>query len=202
MAADDAPPPPPPPAPGFDPNAAPPPPVPPVEAVPATPAPVPPAADAPAAPAVPPPAAAPAAPAPAAAPGYQPPADPPASPYAQPGQPTYATAQPAAGYGQPAYGQAGYGQAGYGQAGYGQPYGYAAQPPKGLSITSMVLGLVSVVFGFLPALAAVITGHIASKREPHGRGFWLTGIIAGYLVLGFWLLILIFYVFLFAVYGV
>jgi hypothetical protein len=74
-------------------------------------------------------------------------------------------------------------------------------PPKNLSITSMVLGLVGLVFGFLFSIAAVIIGHIAARREPHARGFWLTGIISGYAAIGFWILIGIFYIFLFAVYG-
>lgn len=90
-----------------------------------------------------------------------------------------------------------------GQAPYGQvPYGaYQAAPalPKGLSITSMVTGIVGVVFGwvwgigFLPALAGVIFGHIAQRREPHGKGFWLTGIITGYVGVGIaliWVLII------------
>jgi hypothetical protein len=49
----------------------------------------------------------------------------------------------------------------------------------------MVLGLAGLVLtlvwlGFLPALAAVITGHLAQRRQPAARGFWLTGIITGY----------------------
>ena len=61
----------------------------------------------------------------------------------------------------------------------------AAGPPQGLSLTSMILGIAGVVlsffaFGFLPALAAVITGHLAQRRQPHAKPFWLTGIITGY----------------------
>ena len=74
-------------------------------------------------------------------------------------------------------------------------------PPKGLSITSMILGIAGVVLaifsvGFLPALAGVITGHMASKRQPYAKPFWLTGIITGYvgIVIGlltglFWLVL-------------
>ena len=64
---------------------------------------------------------------------------------------------------------------------YGQP-----QPPRGLSITSMILGIVGVFFslfyglGLFPAIAAVITAHLAVKRQPQARGFWLAGIITGY----------------------
>lgn len=50
----------------------------------------------------------------------------------------------------------------------------------------MVLGIVGVVFGLFyglglfPAIAAIITGHIAQKRQPAGRGFWIAGLICGY----------------------
>jgi hypothetical protein len=49
----------------------------------------------------------------------------------------------------------------------------------------MVCGIVGLVlsfflFGFLPALAAVILGHIGMKREPTAKGFSLTGLITGY----------------------
>ncbi len=50
----------------------------------------------------------------------------------------------------------------------------------------MVCGIAGLLFslfafGFLPAVAAVVTGHIAQKREPHARPFWLAGLITGYL---------------------
>jgi hypothetical protein len=90
-------------------------------------------------------------------------------PYAQSAPSPYGAAQPAA-YGQPAYGQ----------GTYGQP-----MPPRGLSIASMVCGIVGLVLsffmvGFLPALAAVILGHIGMKKEPTAKGFSLTGLITGY----------------------
>ncbi len=93
----------------------------------------------------------------------------------------------------PTYAPAGYAPAGYApayQAGY---YG-APQPPKGVSIASMVTGIVGAVFslfygfGLFPAIAAVITGHLARKRQPYARGFWLTGLITGYVGLGISLL--------------
>jgi hypothetical protein len=90
----------------------------------------------------------------------------------------------------------------------GQPYappytaGYYAPPqaPRGLAIASMVTGIVGVFFaliegiGFLPSLAAVITGHIARKRQPEARGMWMTGLICGYIGLGIsliWIVVLI-----------
>lgn len=61
--------------------------------------------------------------------------------------------------------------------------------PSGLSIASMVCGIAGVLFsfaglGFLPALAAVITGHMARSRDPQAKPFWLTGLISGYVGIG------------------
>ena len=53
------------------------------------------------------------------------------------------------------------------------------RPGRGIGV---VLG--SFVGGFLPALAAVIMGHIAQKREPWATGFWVTALIAGYVGVG------------------
>jgi hypothetical protein len=61
---------------------------------------------------------------------------------------------------------------------------YAPAPPRGLSITSLVLGIVGLCVGWamlgLPSLAAVIFGHIGMKREPAGRGLAIGGLITGY----------------------
>ena len=131
-------------------------------------------------------------------PGYQPPAQ-----YGQgasSGQPPYTQGQ----YNQPLYSQAQYNQPQYNQAQYGRPqylgqqsyYGGTAEP-KTLSIASMVCGIVSVIMGWLvlPPLAAVITGHLALRREPAGKGMSITGLVLGYLcLLGYgaiWLLLII-----------
>jgi len=88
-----------------------------------------------------------------------------------PSQPSYPAA-PAAGSGSP----------------YAAPYqpGQGGAPKKGLAITSMVLGIVSLVLSiplwfltFFVGIAAVITGILARKRNPGTKGFWLTGIILG-----------------------
>lgn len=113
-------------------------------------------------------------------------------------------------FGGPRYGQ----QAGtqYGHGGpyapnpYGQPpgpygqqayyYGMPAEP-KTLSIASMVCGIASVIMGWilLPQIAAIVTGHLALKREPAGRGMSIAGLVLGYLCLlgygAFWLLAII-----------
>jgi hypothetical protein len=113
-----------------------------------------------------------------------PPVPPAASPYSPPpAAPAYPSAPPA-------YGSAPTGQPNpYANPAPGQPNPYAVNAgpvaPRGLSIASMVTGIASVVFaffwfGFLPGVAAVILGHLAQRRQPDARPFWLTGIITGY----------------------
>ncbi|WP_309620707.1 hypothetical protein [Salinibacterium sp.] len=75
---------------------------------------------------------------------------------------------------------------------YGPPTGQpnpsavaAAGPPQTLSIISMICGIAGLLgaligLGFLLALAGVITGHIAQRRQPWAKGFWVTGLITGY----------------------
>ncbi len=110
------------------------------------------------------------------------PVTPPAVPVTPPPPPVPPTVDPYAAstppppaYGAPAYAPA-Y-QPGY----YGAP-----QPPKGLSIASMVTGIVGVFFslayglGLFPSVAAIITGHMAQKRQPNAKGFWIAGLVTGY----------------------
>jgi len=68
------------------------------------------------------------------------------------------------------------------------PTAPAAAPKTGLSITSLVLGILSVLcFSIFTGIPAVITGHIArgrAKKEPGvygGEGFALAGLIMGYI---------------------
>ena len=122
-------------------------------------------------------------------PGYQPPPQNQGSAYGQPqyNQGQYNTGQ----YGQ--YNNTQYGQPQY----FGQPYYGRAVEPKTLSIASMVCGIASVIMGWLllPQFAAIITGHMALRREPSGRGMSITGLVLGYLcLLGYgavWLLFII-----------
>lgn len=126
---------------------------------------------------------------------YGPPYGQPASPY---GQPAGGYAQPGSPYGQPA---GGYGQppSPYGQAPgpYGQPYYGMPAEPKGLSIASMVCGIASVILGWflLPQVAAIVTGHLALRREPSGKGMSITGLVLGYLCLlgygAFWVFVIV-----------
>lgn len=55
----------------------------------------------------------------------------------------------------------------------------APQPSNDLAIGSMILGLISFTgFGIVTGVPAIIMGIIALKK-PGGRGFSITGIIAG-----------------------
>ena len=117
------------------------------------------------------------------------------NPYAQPNPYAAAPAAPAA---QPTpYAQPNPYAAPGAAPGAPQPYSYGPyvpQPPKGLSIASMILGIAGAFlsfcygFGFLLGVAAVITGHMATKRQPYAKGYWMTGIITGYAAIGITLL--------------
>ena len=65
------------------------------------------------------------------------------------------------------------------------PAGYGAAPePKGLALASLITGIASFLFGWLPLIgfptgvAAIITGVLAMKRK-QPKGLWLTGLILG-----------------------
>jgi len=81
-----------------------------------------------------------------------------------------------------------------GQPYYPMPTYLVAPEPKGMSIASMVLALVSIVFGFtfLVPIAALILGIAGLRKEPAGRGMALGGVIISSLILVVWALILIF----------
>jgi hypothetical protein len=132
-------------------------------------------------------------PVPPAAPGYGAPQQPygqqptqaqqpygqqPQQPYGQQPPQPYGQQPPAPGYGQPAYGQP--------APGYAQPYGQPAAKSPILSILSLVGGIVGIVLtfawgvGFLFGVAAIVLGFIGRSKEPRAKGFWLTGIILGF----------------------
>jgi len=68
----------------------------------------------------------------------------------------------------------------------GYQYAYQPAPAKGLAITSMVLGIVAILtsfcwfVGLVSGIVAVITGHLAIRRQPQARGFAIAGLITGY----------------------
>jgi hypothetical protein len=127
--------------------------------------------------------------------GQQPYGQQPQQPYGQQPQQPYGQ-QPQQPYGQ----QPGYGQPTYGQPapGYAQPY---ATAPAGkspiLSILSLVGGIIGIILNFafgigaLFAVAAVVLGFIGRSKEPQAKGFWLTGIILGFVAIAiaiiFWI---------------
>lgn len=97
--------------------------------------------------------------------------------HAQPAQPPVPPAPPA---GQPAAPAAPQAPAPGQPAGYGVP----APQPKGLAITALILGIVGLIFSWVPVLGlvlgivAVILGIMALKKmQPKGLG--LTGLITG-----------------------
>lgn len=60
-----------------------------------------------------------------------------------------------------------------------------AAPTPTLSIISMIVGILGLLIGFvggglLFSVGGVVLGHLGQRREPAARGFWLTGLITGY----------------------
>jgi hypothetical protein len=174
-------------------------------------------------PAIPPPRAA--GDAPAAGPGdAEPPRQPPVPP-AGPPPPAYGPPATAPYGSPPPYGSAppgGYGS-GYGTpppTGYSErPAAYAAGAPASyqagrqpiLSILSLVAGVLGVLgspvaffpfFGGILAIilpiAAVVLGFIGRNKEPGAKGFWLTGIITGFVGIALALLSILLWALVFA----
>ena len=58
------------------------------------------------------------------------------------------------------------------------------------SILGVLMSLVLFGSGVLFSIAGVVLGHVGQKRERHARGFWLTGLITGYVGIGLSLLII------------
>ncbi|WP_239437180.1 DUF4190 domain-containing protein [Arthrobacter alpinus] len=76
--------------------------------------------------------------------------------------------------------------------------------PRGLSLTSMILGLASLVVGvgffIVPQIVGIVLGHLGLRKEnPQGRGFAITGLITNYLALLIWGGIYIIMIFVIAV---
>ena len=104
--------------------------------------------------------------------------------------------------------------------GYQQPYYVQIQrpPSNGLAITSMVLGIVAVCIGvwalvpflgvvaafvcLVPAVVAVVLGHLGLTRSRQmreiGRGQAMAGLVTGYVTLGIVVLTTAFWVLAFA----
>ena len=71
---------------------------------------------------------------------------------------------------------------------------YHGPPPRGASITSLVLGLVSLLAGFTLVVPIVgfIFGVIGYRREPAGHGMAIAGLVINGIMLVGWVLLLIF----------
>ncbi|GAA2171640.1 hypothetical protein GCM10009846_06170 [Agrococcus versicolor] len=67
-------------------------------------------------------------------------------------------------------------------------------PSKTWSITSLILGIVSLAFGYtlLVPIAGIVVGVMAKSREPHARGManWGIGLSIAAIVLGILLVVL------------
>lgn len=93
---------------------------------------------------------------------------------------------------------------------YGQPAaaGFGAPPTNTMAIVAMVLSLVGILTG-ITAVVGAILGHVAlgqiKRTGEGGRPFALTAIIAGWIITGLGLLIIIGYIifiaFMFSTYG-
>ena len=72
---------------------------------------------------------------------------------------------------------------------------FAPAPPRGLSITAMVLGILGLVGSFVGggflSIGAVIFGHVGLRKEPSGRGMAIAGLVTGYIGVGLGLVFLI-----------
>lgn len=83
----------------------------------------------------------------------------------------------------------------YGVPVYHAPvYALEPQPSRGLSISAMVLGLISVTFGWtlvVVPMIGIVFGFLALRREPAGRAMAITGLITSCVGL---LWVLLFYV--------
>ena len=68
------------------------------------------------------------------------------------------------------------------------PYATPGAPAKApvLSIIALITGILGLIgaisggWGLLFSIAGVVLGHLGQKRETAAKGFWLTGLITGY----------------------
>ncbi len=135
----------------------------------------------------------------------------PAGPPGQPVVPPYGMPEQPQPYAQNPYAQNPYGQNPYGAPGqYAAPTSYLGGPgyvdstsgPRGLSLSSMIIGLASLfVAGWfiIPQIVGIVLGHIGLSREsPQGRPFSITGLITNYLALLIYVGIYVFFIYVVA----
>lgn len=119
-------------------------------------------------------------------------------------------------YSQPTYSQPNYGQADYSQQPASYPsYGYdaygqqVASAPKGLAITSLILGILSflsgwVVLGGILGIVGLVLGIVAlrkTKTGGGGKGLAITGIVFSSLGILISLVMLVFFGWIFSAFG-
>lgn len=65
---------------------------------------------------------------------------------------------------------------------------YVPAPPRGMSITGMILGIASVAFGLVLIVPAVgiVLSVLGFRREPAGRGMAIAGIVLNSFFLAGW----------------
>ncbi len=109
------------------------------------------------------------------------------------------------GYSQSGYTQNGYNQNGYAQGGYpqgGQPAGYRQAypgPTKGFAIASMVVGICSIVFAWLPYLSLIlglvglVLGIVSLAKKMGGKGMAIAGVVCSSIGFLYWLDIILFF---------
>jgi len=77
-------------------------------------------------------------------------------------------------------------------AGY-YPPAVAGAPTNGLAIASMICGFAELITFGLASVPAIILGHLARERirqtGERGDGMAITGLVFGYLGVGFWLVV-------------
>jgi hypothetical protein len=79
--------------------------------------------------------------------------------------------------------------------------GPCGRKTSGLALTSLVLGILSMMGGaffLIPPLLAVVFGHIAVSscgRDPNldGKGLGIAGLVMGWICLAGWILLLLFF---------
>jgi hypothetical protein len=84
---------------------------------------------------------------------------------------------------------------------YGPPMPY--DQPRGLSITSMVIGLSSILLGLtlVVPIVGLVLGVLGLRREPAGRGFALAGIWINGVILALSVLAVVAFVVGFLIFG-
>jgi hypothetical protein len=130
----------------------------------------------------------------------------PSSPYAQDPYAAPASGAPSSGqpypppYGQPSSGQPYYGQPDAGKQQFsGPPYTGQPQPGYGAAVApTNTMAILSLVFAFVFAPAAIVMGHVARKQikqtGEQGWGLSTAGLWLGYIFTGFYVAICAFYV--------